>query len=155
MFSLISLIVEQALCLMARAVVGFLQALPLDWVARVGRAGGALTYLLDRRHRRVALRNLTRCFGETKSTAEIQALARENFCRIGESFCCAAKTAAMSFEELLPRIEFVGDPKLVQPPSGQPPPGWLLLLDISGTLNFTPALASSPRLLSAQLLTGP
>src|SRR5438132_475605 len=63
---------ETALYLLARALLAFIQALPLAWVARIGRAGGALTYWLDARHRRVALRNLTMCFGQEKSPAEIR-----------------------------------------------------------------------------------
>ena len=48
-----------ALCSGRASLVAFLQALPLTWVARLGRCGGALAYWLDARHRRVALRNLT------------------------------------------------------------------------------------------------
>ena len=33
---------DQVLYFLARAVVAFLQALPLVWVARLGRAGGAV-----------------------------------------------------------------------------------------------------------------
>jgi lauroyl/myristoyl acyltransferase len=55
---------DKILYYLARAVIGFIQALPLTWVARLGRAGGALVYALDARHRRVALRNLTMCFGQ-------------------------------------------------------------------------------------------
>ena len=51
---------------LGRALVALLQALPLTWVARLGRAGGALAYWLDARHRRVALKNLTMCFGARK-----------------------------------------------------------------------------------------
>ena len=51
----------------ARGVVAFLQALPLVWVARLGRVLGALAYRLDARHRRVVLDNLTMCFGHEKS----------------------------------------------------------------------------------------
>jgi KDO2-lipid IV(A) lauroyltransferase len=115
-------IIETVLGLMARAIIGCVQALPLEWVARLGRAGGAFAYLLDGRHRRVALRNLTKCFGGQKLPAEIKALARENFRRIGESFGCAAKTAAMTFEQLRPRVEFVGEGRLLSPPAGQTPP---------------------------------
>jgi len=97
---------EKLLYFLARGVIGLLQSLPLDTVARMGRAGGALVYLLDGRHRRVATRNLAMCFGE-KSATEIKALARENFRRIGESFACAVKTAAMTDEELRSRFEFV------------------------------------------------
>ena len=100
-------IFEMPLYLLARALVAFLQALPLRWVARLGRSGGGLAYWLDGRHRRVALRNLTLCFGNEKSAAEIRQLARENFRCIGESYACAVKTAAMTFEQLQPYVEYV------------------------------------------------
>jgi KDO2-lipid IV(A) lauroyltransferase len=112
---------EPALYLLARAVVGVIQALPLKWVARLGRGAGGLAYWLDARHRRVARRNLDLCFGREKSPAQIRALARENFRRIGESFACAAKTAAMSLEELRPHVELVS-PQLQKPPAGRAPP---------------------------------
>jgi len=90
-------------------------------VARIGRAGGALAYWIDARHRRVALRNLTMCFSQEKSAEEIHSIAYENFRRIGENFACAAKTASMSFEELKAHVEFVGDPKILVPPSSEKP----------------------------------
>jgi lauroyl/myristoyl acyltransferase len=89
----------------ARGVIAFLQALPLVWVARLGRAGGALAYWFDGRHRRVALDNLTLCFGREKSPEEIRALARENFRRIGENFAGAVKTAAMTPWQMLPYFD--------------------------------------------------
>jgi lauroyl/myristoyl acyltransferase len=112
---------DRLLYLFARAVIAFLQALPLRAVARLGRAGGALVYWIDGRHRRVALGNLTRCFGQEKSAAEIRALARENFRRIGENFACAAKTASMTYEELKPFVEFVGAPEILAPAAGHKP----------------------------------
>ena len=104
-----------------RALVAFLQALPLTWVARLGRCGGGLAYRLDARHRRVTLRNLTMCFGAEKSPAELRSLARETFRRIGENYVCAIKTAAMSFEDLRSRVEFVGNPRVVSPPADRKP----------------------------------
>jgi len=98
---------------LARALVAALQALPLPCVARLGRIGGALAFWLDCRHRRVALRNLAMCFGGEKTAAEMRALARENFRRIGENFACAAKTASMTSDELRPHCEFVGVEKLM------------------------------------------
>ena len=77
--------------LVARAVVAFIQALPLNFVARAGRALGGLAYHLTARYRRVVLQNLTLCFGPEKSPAEIRALARENFRRIGENYLCAIR----------------------------------------------------------------
>jgi lauroyl/myristoyl acyltransferase len=96
-------------------LVALVQALPLTWVARLGRASGALVYRLDVRHRRVALANLTMCFGDEKSLAEIRELAKENFRRIGENYASAIKTFAMSFDRLRPHIEYTGGERLLPP----------------------------------------
>src|SRR3954463_9628503 len=93
-------------------LVRFLQALPLRWVARLGRAGGDLAFWLDARHRRVALENLSRCFEAEKSTGEIHSLAREHFRRLGESYACGIKTAGMSWDALKPHVRFGGLEKL-------------------------------------------
>ena len=99
----------------ARALIAFIQSLPLPLVARLGRTGGALAFWIDARHRRVTVDNLQMCFGAEKSPAEIMALAKENFRRIGEGYCCAIKTAAMTMEQLRPHVEFV-DGKRLEPP---------------------------------------
>lgn len=99
---------EKLLYLFARSLIAFIQTLPLIWVARLGRAGGALAYWIDVRHRRVALDNLMMCFGNAKSAGEIRAIAKENFRRISESYACAVKTASMNWEELKPHCEFIG-----------------------------------------------
>src|SRR5271154_413509 len=93
---------------LVRGLVAFIQSLPLVWVVRLGRAGGALAFWLDARHRRVALKNLTMCFGNEKLPDEIRAIAKENFRRLGENYASAVKTAAMSLEQLRPHFEFVG-----------------------------------------------
>jgi lauroyl/myristoyl acyltransferase len=108
---------------LARGLVALLQSLSLESAARFGRAGGAFAYWVDARHRRVALRNLTLCFGREKSPDEIRSLARENFRRIGENFACAVKTSGMTFEELRPRVEFVGNSRIISPPPGEKPQG--------------------------------
>jgi KDO2-lipid IV(A) lauroyltransferase len=97
----------------ARAVIALIQALPLTLVARLGRAGGAAAFWLDARHRRVALRNLGMCFGGEKSPAEIRAIAKENFRRIGENYASAVKTAAMTPEEMKPHFKFTGAEKIL------------------------------------------
>ena len=111
---------DKPLYFLARAFIALLQSLPLTWVARIGRAGGALFYALDARHRQVALKNLHLCFGHEKSTGELRAIAKENFQRIGENFCCAAKTAGMTLEQLRGRIEFVGAEKILPKPGDSP-----------------------------------
>ncbi|HKI70090.1 MAG TPA: hypothetical protein VKA67_10905, partial [Verrucomicrobiae bacterium] len=124
------------LYLIARVLVTFLQALPLTVVARLGRIGGGLVYYLDGRHRRVALQNLAMCFGAEKSPAQIRSLARENFRRIGENFACAVKTAAMSFAELRPHVEFVGDSKILSPSRSQKPPGVVVAIGHFGNFEL-------------------
>ena len=91
-----------------RPLIALLQMLPLRVVARLGRAGGAIAYWIDRRHRDVALKNLTACFGQEKSPAEVRALAKENFRRLGENYACAIKTAGMTGEDLQGYVEFTG-----------------------------------------------
>jgi Kdo2-lipid IVA lauroyltransferase/acyltransferase len=96
------------LYLIARGLLGLIRLMPLRLVARLGRALGWIAYGLDRRHQRVALDNLALAFGREKSQAELHALARENFQRIGENFACAAKTAQMEDADLLKHLEFSG-----------------------------------------------
>jgi lauroyl/myristoyl acyltransferase len=100
---------------LGRVIIAVLQALPLIWVAHIGRAVGSLVYWLDARHRRVALKNLTMCFGREKSPSEIRAIAKENFRRIGENYASAIKTSAMTFEQLHPHVEYVGLEHLLPP----------------------------------------
>jgi KDO2-lipid IV(A) lauroyltransferase len=101
----------------AKAVVTAIQTLPIEWAARLGRAGGAIACSLDRRHREVARTNLRRCFPE-KSEAEIDAIVKEHFRRLGENYVCAVKTAGMSFEGVLQRCEVVGLEKLATEKNG-------------------------------------
>ena len=105
----------------ARTLVVIIQALPLTLVARLGRGFGGLAFHLIGRYRRVVLQNLTMCLGNEKSPEEIQALARENFRRIGENYACAIKTSAMTREELKPHVEFVGAEHLPQKTDGKLP----------------------------------
>lgn len=94
------------------AIMRVIQLLPLNGVARVGRFLGGLVYYCDARHRRVAVRNLTMCFGKEKSPAEIRELARENFKRIGENFSCPVKMAVMDRAKIRERVEIVGVEKM-------------------------------------------
>jgi len=121
---------------LARALVASIQALPLTLIARLGRVGGGLAFWLDARHRRVALQNLTMCFGKDQSPEEIRAIARENFRRIGENFACAVKTAAMTFEALRPHVEFTGTERLPGKNSGQPPPNVVIAIGHFGNFEL-------------------
>src|SRR6185295_9523393 len=91
-------------------IVG-IQAFPLQWVARFGRAIGAIVYVIDGRHRDVARENLQNAFPE-KSRDEIRAILREHFRRLGEPYSCAIKTASMDKETVLALSEVIGLEKL-------------------------------------------
>ena len=90
---------------MGRGFVRLVQSLPLTLVARLGRCGGGLAFWIDARHRNVARMNLAKCLGKEYSPAQIEALARENFKRIGETFACALRTSSMTDAELIPHFE--------------------------------------------------
>lgn len=113
-----------------------LQALPLRGVARLGRAGGGLAYWLDKRHRKVAIENLTHCFGDSMSREQIREIAKENFRRLGENYACGIKTAAMTWEELQPHCEFVGAEKLFPAGSPVPPPNRVVAIGHFGNFEL-------------------
>ena len=98
---------EWILIVVARLALPLLQALPLTWVAWIGRRGGALAWHLDRRHRRVALDNLRHAFPAT-DPADRLAIARENFRRIGENYASALRAATLRWEQLAPRVDLTG-----------------------------------------------
>jgi KDO2-lipid IV(A) lauroyltransferase len=87
-------------------LVGVLRLFPLPWIARLGRLAGRIAWIADRRHRGVAIDNITHAFPD-KSREEVTALARENFSRLGEAYACAMRTPGMG-AELDARIEYVG-----------------------------------------------
>jgi len=103
---------------LGREMVAFIAVWPLTWVAWLGRRIGTLVYFLDARHRKVALDNLTMCFGREKSPAEIEAIVRENFRRLGENYACMVKTYMMPWEKLRTRIELVGMEKVLPREAG-------------------------------------
>jgi KDO2-lipid IV(A) lauroyltransferase len=78
-----------------------------------------VAYRIDVRHRRVALSNLTMCFGNEISPDAIRELAQENFRRVGENYATAIKTAAMTWAQLSPHIEVSGTENLL-PRNGEP-----------------------------------
>lgn len=53
--------------------------IPLKWIPTVAGPIGRLMFLADRKHRRIALNNLTRAFGREKKSHEIEVLAKRVF----------------------------------------------------------------------------
>ena len=129
----------------ARAVIWIIRALPLRWVARLGRWGGQIVGLLDARHRRVARRNLELALGQELSPRAIRALVSENFGRIGENFACAVRTAGMSSAEIRDILEVAGSEKFLPPPQVQPPPSRVVAIGHFGNFElFASAFRSAP-----------
>jgi KDO2-lipid IV(A) lauroyltransferase len=100
-------------------LIRLLQLLSIDTIGKVGRGIGGLAYMVDARHRKVAIRNLTMCFGDEKSPEEIRAIAKENFKRIGENFLSAVKTSTMTREQLDERVKVIGAEKVLASIAGR------------------------------------
>jgi Kdo2-lipid IVA lauroyltransferase/acyltransferase len=133
---LLSLIVNLFVYYFVNGLIALVRALPLDVVARAGRFLGGLAYFLDGRHRRVACRNLTMCFGKEMSPAEIRALACENFKRIGENFLCPVKMFSLEPTRLWERLEIVGGEKLVAHEKADPSASIILALGHFGNFEM-------------------
>lgn len=91
-----------------RLFVATVQLLPLDWVARIGRAGGSIAWHLDRRHQRVTLSNLELAFGTSLSPEARREVAKENFRRLGENYLSALKTPSIPPAEMASRLTIEG-----------------------------------------------
>jgi KDO2-lipid IV(A) lauroyltransferase len=128
--------VDWIIVFLARFVFWGLRALPLTGAARLGRFFGSLAFVVDRRHRRVALVNLQAVFGRERSSKEICALARENFRRIGESFVCGVCTAGWTAEKLGAVLEIEGIEKLISSGETDPMPSRILAIGHFGNFEI-------------------
>ncbi len=99
-------------------------------------------FWLDRRHRRMALKNLTRCFGGEKSPQEIRRLARENFRRLGENYCSAIKTAVLDEAQLKRVVEVRDTGALDRGLAGEAPKNRLLATGHFGNFELFTRMAA-------------
>lgn len=90
---------ETLLYYLARCGIAGARCLPLRGLAWTGRRLGGLAWFLDKRHRNVAIQNLTAAFPE-KTDKEITQLAREHFRRLGETYACLLQTGGMNAEQI-------------------------------------------------------
>jgi KDO2-lipid IV(A) lauroyltransferase len=81
--------------------------LPESAGVAVGRWVGRIGYLLDARHRRVALQNLELAFPEW-SPAERKSIAKKSFGNIGTAAVELATSAGLDRESYLARLDFEG-----------------------------------------------
>lgn len=96
-----------------RLLLRIVWALPLTWVARIGRGAGSLGYLLDARHRRIAQRNIDLCFGKEMTPRARHDLVREHFRRLGENYACALRTIVMPDQEIDKVLTVEGSDKIL------------------------------------------
>lgn len=85
-----------------------LGVLPRGFVLAAGAAIGRLIYFLDARHRRIALANLARAFGGSRSVAERNRIALRSFANFGRSVFDALKTAGWTPRRLMSIIDVEG-----------------------------------------------
>ena len=85
-----------------------LSVLPHSMVRVLGAALGLLFYLVDVRHRRVAVVNLAKSF-PSRSAEEVRAITREMFKHFGRLLFEILKFSTLSHDAMLKRVEFEGD----------------------------------------------
>jgi len=91
-----------------RAAFGALAALPLGAALRVGELAALVAYLLDRRHRRVGMRNLEIAFPE-KPIRERRRILRASFLNLGRMAVELAHLPRLSAERLRDMVRFVDE----------------------------------------------
>src|ERR1041384_5868743 len=80
-------------------------ALPLRLLFAVGQIFGACTWLLSRKYRRLAQRNVAIAFSNEKSPPELRRLVRRHFERLGGNLLCGVKLCTMPPEKILRHVE--------------------------------------------------
>jgi KDO2-lipid IV(A) lauroyltransferase len=99
---------EYALVATIRAIVGILP----DFLARwLGTAIGYFVYLIDRRHRRLAIRQLQAAF-PLRTKPECRRIARATFVHFGQLLIAVLRFSTFSPERMRSRIEFEGDERV-------------------------------------------
>jgi KDO2-lipid IV(A) lauroyltransferase len=93
--------------LLVRFLQAIIRMMPDPLVRASGDAMGALFFVLDRPHRRVAEDNLARAF-PSRSAAERRAIVRAAFRHFGRLLFEILKFSTLSPEQLLARVEFDG-----------------------------------------------
>ena len=93
--------------LLVEALRAVVSILPHAVVRGLGATLGVLFYAVDRKHRRVALTNLSQSF-PTRSPTEVRQIARRMFKHFGRLLFEILKFSTMSPAAMLRRVEFEG-----------------------------------------------
>ena len=91
--------------LLYRAGLAIASGLPLPVLFALGEFLGFCAWILSRKYRRLAQRNVAIAFANEKTHREMRCLVRRHFQRLGANLLCSVKLAAMSPEKILQRVK--------------------------------------------------
>lgn len=97
--------------LAVRAVIAGVRILPRRAVEACGAGLGRVFYVLDRRHRRIAMENVAAAF-PTRSRAEHRAIVRGAFAHFGRLLFAVLEFSALTPDAMLARVEFEGEDRV-------------------------------------------
>jgi KDO2-lipid IV(A) lauroyltransferase len=95
------------------SVVAAARVLPMSAVLGAGTLLGRAFYLLDRGHRRLAVKNLRSAF-PLRSESECDAIAKEMFSHFGRLLASLLKFSTMDRAAMLARVEFAGEERVIE-----------------------------------------
>ena len=107
--------VDYSVYLLYRAGIWLLTLLPLPVLFAVGQLAGTVVWLISRKYRTLALRNIRIAFGDDLATKEARRLVRRHFQRLGANLLCSVKITHMPIEKILERIELTNFEHLEDP----------------------------------------
>lgn len=99
--------------LAVRTLAALIRTLPMPTARAAGRALGYLTYIVDARHRRIALENLAAAF-PGRPAAERRRLARITFAHFGSLLLELLRFDAYSPEQMHAAIDIEGEERVLQ-----------------------------------------
>src|SRR5438067_10239685 len=97
--------VDYSVYLLYRAGIWLLTLLPLPVLFAVGQLAGTVVWLISRKYRTLALRNIRIAFGDDLATKEARRLVRRHFQRLGANLLCSVKITHMPPEKILQRVK--------------------------------------------------
>jgi heptosyltransferase-2 len=109
------LMVDYSVYLLYRAGIWLLTLLPLPVLFAVGQLAGTVVWLISRKYRTLALRNIRIAFGDDLATKEARRLVRRHFQRLGANLLCSVKITHMPIDKILERIELTNFEHLEDP----------------------------------------
>ena len=91
--------------LLYRAGLAIAAAVPMRLLFDVGQCLGFCAWLVSRKYRRLAERNVAIAFADEKAPREMRQLVRCHFQRLGANLLCSVKLTAIPPEKILQRVE--------------------------------------------------